>query len=119
MVLTKDRAKESARRVSGGPTGDGFRNHLLENWSTKDHWDSEVGRHDIDEQTVGRLIYDRHEYVPRLNQLRRLDGARVFEIGWLRVRARFGFSWRRRGWAGPGCLVHQGRRPGWWREQVE
>jgi 2-polyprenyl-3-methyl-5-hydroxy-6-metoxy-1,4-benzoquinol methylase len=60
---------------------DGFRNHLLENWSTRDYWDSEVGRHDIDEHTVGRLIYDRHEYVPWLNELRRLDGAHVFEIG--------------------------------------
>ncbi len=30
---------------------------------------------------MGRLIYDRHEYVPWLNELRRLDGVRVFEIG--------------------------------------
>jgi 2-polyprenyl-3-methyl-5-hydroxy-6-metoxy-1,4-benzoquinol methylase len=64
------------------PVGvDGFRQHLLENWSTKDYWNSEVGRDDIDEHTVGRLICDRHEYVPWLNDLRRLDGARVFEIG--------------------------------------
>ncbi|MGO8851923.1 class I SAM-dependent methyltransferase [Mycobacterium sp.] len=40
-----------------------------------------MGRHGIDEHTVGRLIYDRHEYVPWLNELRRLDGARVLEIG--------------------------------------
>ncbi len=51
------------------------------NWSTEDYWDSEVGRHDMDEHTVGRLIYDRHEYIPWLNELRRLDGARVLEIG--------------------------------------
>ncbi|MGO9524812.1 class I SAM-dependent methyltransferase [Mycobacterium sp.] len=40
-----------------------------------------MGRHGIDEHTVGRLIYDRHEYVPWINELRRLDGARVLEIG--------------------------------------
>jgi hypothetical protein len=87
QFLTKDRAKESARRLiwraDRGTTADlrrrfvaldpvsvdRFRNHLLENWSTKD---SEVWRHDIEEYTVGRLIYDRHEYVPVLNALRRL-----------------------------------------------
>lgn len=60
---------------------DRFRNHLLDSWSTKDYWDSEVGRQDIEEHAVGRLIYDRHEYVPWLNALRRLDGARILEIG--------------------------------------
>jgi 2-polyprenyl-3-methyl-5-hydroxy-6-metoxy-1,4-benzoquinol methylase len=97
--LTKEHAKESARRilwradrcttpelrqrfVALDPLNvNRFRDHLLNNWSTPAYWDSDVGRHDIDEHTVGRLIYDRHEYVPWLNALRRLDGARVFEIG--------------------------------------
>ena len=52
-----------------------------ENWSTREYWDSDVGCRDIEEHTLGRLIYSRHEYVPWLNGLRRLDGARVFEIG--------------------------------------
>jgi 2-polyprenyl-3-methyl-5-hydroxy-6-metoxy-1,4-benzoquinol methylase len=99
ITVVQKSAKEVARRIiwraDRGTTADlrrrfvtldpvsvaGFRDHLLENWSTKDYWDSEVGRHDIDEHTVGRLTYDRHEYVPWLNALRRLDGARVFEIG--------------------------------------
>ncbi|OBG32621.1 hypothetical protein A5672_25595 [Mycobacterium alsense] len=63
------------------PVVDKFREHLLENWATPQYWDSEVGRHDLDEHTVGRLTYSRHEYVPWLNALRRLDGARIFEIG--------------------------------------
>ncbi|UXA07469.1 class I SAM-dependent methyltransferase [Mycobacterium sp. SMC-2] len=96
--LTRDRAKESARRIvwrADRATADvrrrfvpldpakldQFRNHLLENWSTKDFWNSDVGRHELQEHTAGRLIFDRHEYVPWLNALRRLDGARVFEIG--------------------------------------
>jgi 2-polyprenyl-3-methyl-5-hydroxy-6-metoxy-1,4-benzoquinol methylase len=98
-VLTKDRAKEAARRIvwraDRGTTADlrrrfltldpanvdRFRSHLLNSWSTRAYWESEVGRRDLDEHTVGRLIYDRHEYVPWLNALRRLDGARIFEIG--------------------------------------
>jgi S-adenosylmethionine-dependent methyltransferase len=97
--IVQQSVKEAARRIiwraDRGTTADlrrrfvaldpvsvqGFRNHLLANWSTNAYWDSEVGRHDIDEHTVGRLIYDRHEYVPWLNELRPLDGARVFEIG--------------------------------------
>ena len=62
-------------------TVDRFRSHLLSSWSTPEYWDSDVGRHELDEHTVGRLIYDRHEYVPWLNALRRLEGARVLEIG--------------------------------------
>jgi S-adenosylmethionine-dependent methyltransferase len=99
MTVVPHSAKESARRIiwraDRGTTAElrrrftplnpvsveGFRQYLRENWSTEDYWDSEVGRHDMDEHTVGRLIYDRHEYVPWLDSLRRLDGARVFEIG--------------------------------------
>jgi len=99
IAVVQNSVKEAARRIiwraDRGTTADlrrrftaldpasveGFRTHLLENWSTKDYWDSEVGRRDIDEHTVGRLTYDRHEYVPWLDTLRRLDGARVFEIG--------------------------------------
>lgn len=97
--LTKDPAKELARRIvwraDRATTADlrrrflpldpvkldRFRSHLLDNWSTKDYWNSAVGSHQLEEHTVGRLIYDRHEYVPWLNTLRRLDRARVFEIG--------------------------------------
>jgi S-adenosylmethionine-dependent methyltransferase len=60
---------------------DKFRQYLLENWANEQYWDSDVGRHDLDEHAGGRLIYGRHEYVPWLNELRPLDGARVFEIG--------------------------------------
>ncbi|WP_197518466.1 bifunctional 2-polyprenyl-6-hydroxyphenol methylase/3-demethylubiquinol 3-O-methyltransferase UbiG, partial [Mycobacterium sp. E3198] len=99
MTVVQNSAKESARRIIWradrgttaelrrrftplNPVGvDGFRQYLRENWSTEDYWDSQVGRHDMDEHAVGRLIYDRHEYVPWLDGLRRLDGARVFEIG--------------------------------------
>lgn len=99
IAVVKNSVKESARRIiwraDRGTTADlrrrfvaldpmtvdGFRRHLRENWSTGDYWESEVGRRDIEEHSVGRLIYDRHEYVPWLNELRRLDGARVFEIG--------------------------------------
>lgn len=97
--LTKERAKESARQIlwrtdrATTPdlrrrfvpldpvTVDRFRSHLLSSWSTPEYWDSDVGRHELDEHTVGRLMYDRHEYMPWLNALRRLDGARVLEIG--------------------------------------
>jgi S-adenosylmethionine-dependent methyltransferase len=58
-----------------------FRAHLLANWSNQTYWDSDIGRHEIDQHAVGRLIFDRHEYVPWLNSLRRLAGARVLEIG--------------------------------------
>lgn len=58
-----------------------FRAHLLDHWSDRAYWESEVGRHDLDEHTAGRLSYDRHEYVPWLNALHRLDGARILEIG--------------------------------------
>ncbi|ORW34563.1 class I SAM-dependent methyltransferase [Mycobacterium palustre] len=98
-MAIKARAKASARRIiwraDRGTTTDlrrrfvpldplsvdRFRDHLRENWSTKDYWDSDVGRRDIEEHTFGRLVYDRHEYVPWLDALRPLDGARVFEIG--------------------------------------
>lgn len=96
--IVQSSAKESARRIiwraDRGTTPlrrrfaaldpaivDRFRDHLLENWASKEYWDSEIGRHDLDDHTIGRLIYGRHEYVPWLNELRRLDGARVFEIG--------------------------------------
>jgi len=99
QVLTKERAREAARRIvrraDRGTTADlrrrfvaldpatldRFRTHLLDNWGDKAYWDSEIGRHEVYEHTVGRLIYDRHEYVPWLNELRRLNGARIFEIG--------------------------------------
>jgi len=95
----KQRLKEAARRViwraDRATTGDlrrrfvtldpasvdRFRSHLLSSWSTPEFWNSDVGRHDIDEHAIGRLIYDRHEYVPWLNSLRPLDGSRVLEIG--------------------------------------
>lgn len=98
-LSTKERAKESARRIiwradrattpdlrrrfkALDPVSvDRFRDYLRHNWSTQDYWDSEVGRHDLDEHAVERLIYDRHEYIPWLDHLRRLDGARVLEIG--------------------------------------
>ncbi|MEY8018491.1 class I SAM-dependent methyltransferase [Mycobacterium servetii] len=97
--LAKDGAKELARAlvwrtdktvtpdlrrrfVALGPAElDRFRSHLRENWSTKDYWNSDIGREQLEAHTVGRLTYDRHEYVPWLNSLHRLDGARVFEIG--------------------------------------
>ncbi|KAA8966032.1 bifunctional 2-polyprenyl-6-hydroxyphenol methylase/3-demethylubiquinol 3-O-methyltransferase UbiG [Mycobacterium sp.] len=60
---------------------DRFRRHLLDNWSTRDYWQTESGSHQLEQHTVGRLIYDRHEYMPWLNALRPLPGARVFEIG--------------------------------------
>jgi S-adenosylmethionine-dependent methyltransferase len=81
-LLTKEHAKQSARRViwraDRGTTADlrrrfvsldpvsvdRFRDHLRHNWSTEDYWDSEMGRHDMDEHTIGRLIYDRNEYIP-------------------------------------------------------
>ena len=63
-------------------TVDRFRSHLLSDWSIPEYWDTDVGRRGLDGyQAGGRLIYDRHEYVPWLNALRRLDGARVLEIG--------------------------------------
>jgi 2-polyprenyl-3-methyl-5-hydroxy-6-metoxy-1,4-benzoquinol methylase len=58
-----------------------FRAHLLDHWSDHTYWESEVGREDLEEHTVGRLNYDRHEYVPWLSRLRRLDGAKILEIG--------------------------------------
>lgn len=60
---------------------DKFRKYLLDGWSTKDFWNSELGRHQLEEHAVRRLIYDRHEYIPWLNTLRSLHRARVFEIG--------------------------------------
>jgi 2-polyprenyl-3-methyl-5-hydroxy-6-metoxy-1,4-benzoquinol methylase len=98
-LAIRERAKESARRIIWRAdrrtttdlrrrfvpldplSVDRFRDHVLENWSTQDYWDSDVGRRDIEKHTLGRLIFDRHEYVRSLNGLRRLDGARVFEIG--------------------------------------
>lgn len=98
-MTLKDRAKERARQivwhadwattvelrqrfVALDPTqAKRLHAYLLNNWSNQTYWDSEVGRHEIGQHTVGRLIFDRHEYVPWLNSLRRLDGARVFEIG--------------------------------------
>jgi ubiquinone/menaquinone biosynthesis C-methylase UbiE len=97
--LTKDRAKETVRAINWradrattvdlrrrfvplDPVAvDRFRSHLLSNWSIPEYWDTEVGRRGLDDHAVGRLIYDRHEYVPWLNALRRLDGARILEIG--------------------------------------
>lgn len=71
-----------------------FRSYLLDRWSqaanekgerhaqaNHAYWESEIGRCDLYGHTVGRLIHDRHEYVPWLNALCRLDGARVLEIG--------------------------------------
>ncbi|OBG27868.1 SAM-dependent methyltransferase [Mycobacterium sp. 852002-51057_SCH5723018] len=62
-------------------SADRFRDHLLENWSAKGNWDSDVGCRDIEGHTRRRPIYDRNECVPWINGLRRLDGDRVFEIG--------------------------------------
>lgn len=96
---TNDGAKELARRIvwrtDRATTADlrrrfvpldpvklaQFRSHLLDNWSTKDFWDSELGCHQLHEHTVGRLTYDRHEYLPWLNALRPLRRARILEIG--------------------------------------
>jgi S-adenosylmethionine-dependent methyltransferase len=35
---------------------DKFRQYLLENWANEQYWDSDVGRHDLDEHAGGRLI---------------------------------------------------------------
>jgi 2-polyprenyl-3-methyl-5-hydroxy-6-metoxy-1,4-benzoquinol methylase len=96
---TKDWAKWRARqliwRCDIGTTGalrrnfvqvepttlERFRSHLLDQWSNRAYWESEVGRHDLEEHTFGRLRYDRHEYVPWLNELRPVSGARILEIG--------------------------------------
>lgn len=75
-------------------TVDDFRRYLLERWTESAaeqgerhvaanavYWESDVGRTDLYGHTTGRIIHDRHECVPWLNSLCRLDGARVLEIG--------------------------------------
>jgi 2-polyprenyl-3-methyl-5-hydroxy-6-metoxy-1,4-benzoquinol methylase len=47
----------------------------------KAYWHSERGRHDLEGHVVGRLEHDRREYIPWLNSIVPLDGARVLEIG--------------------------------------
>jgi len=104
----KDKARQIIWRFDSATTGnlsqrfatldqsmiERFGTYLLERWSqaareqsqrhaqaNQEYWESEVGRSELNDHMFGRLIFDRHEYVPWLNAICQLDGARILEIG--------------------------------------
>jgi 2-polyprenyl-3-methyl-5-hydroxy-6-metoxy-1,4-benzoquinol methylase len=59
----------------------GHREFIKKNYSPASYWETEGGKKELEERTIGRVNRDRKTYIPWINSFLPLRGCRILELG--------------------------------------